>query len=29
VFRGMLNGIEREALKIATSPQNTVSGSST
>jgi len=29
VFRGMLRGIEREALKIATSPQNMVSQGST
>ena len=29
VFRGMLNGVEREALKIATSPQNRVPASST
>jgi len=29
VFKGMLSGIEREALKIATSPQNMVSESST
>jgi hypothetical protein len=29
VFRGMLRGIEREALKIATSPQNVVSQGST
>jgi hypothetical protein len=29
VFRGMLSGIEREALKAATSPQNMVSESST
>ena len=29
VFRGMLKGIEREALKIAASPQNMVSESST
>ena len=29
VFRGMLNGIEQEALKIAASPQNLVSESST